>query len=219
MVANTPQPKKKPGRPKGKAGAPPGIRKLQGNRLADSGLTVEQEAYSRCRASGMSIEEAIAASGGTVSIKTARNWENPNSSDCNNTVRKRINELSDIAQKNAILRTGLTREWIISRYMQVVERCMQAEPVMKKVDGEMVESGEYVFDSSGANTALRALGDTVGLFKPVDKQPGDEYEHLTDTDIERIVNDLAVQIGVNEPKTIAKPALENITDVTIIEQK
>lgn len=218
-MADTLTPKKKPGRPKGKAGGVPGIRKLQGSRLAESGLTVEQEAYSRCRASGMSIEEAIAASGGTVSIRTARNWENPNSSDTNNTVRKRINELSDIAQKNAILRTGLTREWIISRYMQVVERCMQSEPVMKKVNGEMVESGEYVFDSSGANTALRALGDTVGLFKPIDKKPGDEYEHLSDDDIQRIVNDLAVQIGTNEPKTISPPALENITDVTVIEKK
>lgn len=179
-----------------------------------SGLTIEQEAYARCRASGMSIEEAIVASGSQIRINTARNWENPSSKDCNPSVRKRINELSDIAQKNAILRTGLTREWIISRYMQVVERCMQAEPVLKKENGLMVETGEYQFDASGANTALRALGDTVGLFKPVEKKPGDEFDHLTDDDIARIVNDLATQIGVGEVKT-----LENITDVNIIEQE
>lgn len=166
----------------------------------------------------MSMEEAIVASGGRISLKTARNWENHNNKDCNPNVRKRINELSDIAQKNAILRTGLNREWVISRLMQLVERCMQAEPVLKKVDGKMVETGEYVFDSSGANTALRALGDTIGLFKPVEKQPGDEYEHLTDDDIARIVDDLAVQIGLNGTKTTNTPALENITDVTIIDQ-
>jgi len=173
-----------------------GTRKLNRPRLAISGLTVEQEAYCRGRVMGMSIEEAVVAAGCSISVATARTWEGPNSG--NKLVRDRINELAAIAQKNAILKSGLDREWVISRYMKVVERCMQAEPVLKMIDGEMRETGEYKFDSHGANTALRALGDTLGLFKPVEKKPGDEYEHLSDDDIARIATELAAQTGLLE---------------------
>ena len=194
-MADAESPKKKATAPK-KPAVAKGTRKLNRPRLAISGLTVEQEAYCRGRVMGMSIEEAISAAGSSISIKTARDCEAPNSG--NKLVRDRINELAAIAQKNAILKSGLDREWVISRYMKVVERCMQAEPVMKMIDGEMRETGEYKFDSHGANTALRALGDTLGLFKPVEKKPGDEYEHLSDDDIARIATELAAQTGLLE---------------------
>lgn len=194
-MADAEAPKKKATAPK-KPAVAKGTRKLNRPRLAISGLTVEQEAYCRGRVMGMSIEEAVVAAGCSISVATARTWEGPNSG--NKLVRDRINELAAIAQKNAILKSGLDREWVISRYMKVVERCMQAEPVMKMIDGEMRETGEYKFDSHGANTALRALGDTLGLFKPVDKKPGDEYEHLSDDDIARIATELAAQTGLLE---------------------
>lgn len=194
-MADAETPKKKATAPK-KPAVAKGTRKLNRPRLAISGLTVEQEAYCRGRVMGMSIEEAIAAAGSSISVATARTWEGPTSG--NKLVRDRINELAAIAQKNAILKSGLDREWVISRYMKVVERCMQAEPVMKMIDGEMRETGEYKFDSHGANTALRALGDTLGLFKPVEKKPGDEYEHLSDDDIARIATELAAQTGLLE---------------------
>ncbi len=173
-----------------------GTRKLSRPRLGISGLTVEQEAYCRGRVMGMSIEEAITAAGCKISVSTARRWESPNSG--NKLVRDRINELAAIAQNNAIIKSGLDREWVISRYMKIVERCMQAEPVMKMIDGELRETGEYKFDAHGANTALRALGDALGLFKPVDKKPEDEYEHLSDEDITRIAKELAAQTGLFE---------------------
>lgn len=194
-MADAEAPKKKTTAPK-KPAVAKGTRKLNRPRLAISGLTVEQEAYCRGRVMGMSIEEAVVAAGCSISVATARTWEGPNSG--NKLVRDRINELAAIAQKNAILKSGLDREWVISRYMKVVERCMQAEPVLKMIDGEMRETGEYKFDSHGANTALRALGDTLGLFKPVEKKPGDEYEHLSDDDIARIATELAAQTGLLE---------------------
>lgn len=194
-MADAEAPKKKATAPK-KPAVAKGTRKLNRPRLAISGLTVEQEAYCRGRVMGMSIEEAVVAAGCSISVATARTWEGPNSG--NKLVRDRINELAAIAQKNAILKSGLDREWVISRYMKVVERCMQAEPVLKMIDGEMRETGEYKFDSHGANTALRALGDTLGLFKPVEKKPGDEYEHLSDDDIARIATELAAQTGLLE---------------------
>lgn len=191
-MAEAESPKKKTAATK-KPAVPKGTRKLNRPRLTISGLTVEQEAYCRGRAVGMSIEEAISAAGSSISIKTARDWEAPNSG--NKLVRDRINELAAIAQKNAILKSGLDREWVISRYMKVVERCMQAEPVRDK---EGNPTGEFTFNASGANQALRALGDVLGLFKPVEKKPGDEYEHLSDDDIARIAQELAAQTGLLE---------------------
>lgn len=142
----------------------------------------------------MSIEEAILASGGSIKISVAKSWEKPTSA--NRRIRERIQELSDIAQKNAILRTGLNREWVISRLMTVANRCMQIEPVTKMVNGELIETGEFTFDSRGANTALRSLGDIIGLFKPVDTKPGDEFSHLSDDDLRKIATELAGQVGL-----------------------
>ncbi|UJP04426.1 MAG: hypothetical protein LZF61_05950 [Nitrosomonas sp.] len=148
----------------------------------------------------MSIDEAILASGNSIKITTARGWESAASG--NALIKRRINELSEIAQKNAILRTGLNREWVISRLMRVVERCMQAEPVVKLIDGDLVETGEYQFDSRGANTALKALGEVIGLFRPVETKPGDEFAHLSDAELKRIATELASQIGLLPEKNI-----------------
>lgn len=164
----------------------------------DSGLTVEQEAYCRCRATGMSIDEAIIASGSKVKKVTALNWERPGSASYNRDIVKRINVLAEIASQNAILRTGLNREWVISRYMRIVERCMQAEPVMKMKEGELVETGEFRFDSQGANTALKALGDVIGLFNKKEEKPDDEFENLSDDELARLARELAAQTGILE---------------------
>ena len=172
-----------------------GSRVTQGMRLFGYNLTTEQEAYCRARAMGMSIEEAITATGMGIKPATARSWERVNAKSGNRAIIDRINELAEMAQNNAILQSGLDREWVISRYMQVVERCMQAEPVLDK---EGAPTGEYTFNASGANQALRALGDILGIFKPVEKKPGDEYEHLSDDDLARIAQELAAQTGLLE---------------------
>jgi phage terminase small subunit len=55
---------------------------------------------------------------------------------------------------------------IIKDLISVKTRCMQAEPV-KIWDYELkefVETGEYTFDSKGANQALKLLGDHLGMF-------------------------------------------------------
>lgn len=160
---------------------------LKGGARLDSGLTISQEAFCRARALGMSVDEALLAIGSPVAKSTVQSWERENPK-----IRNRINELSAMATKNAIMQTGLDREWVITRLMQVADRCMQAEPVL--VQGE--PTGEYKFDSTGANNALRMLGDTLGLFKPAEKQPGDEYANLSDDDLRRIAHELAQQTGL-----------------------
>lgn len=180
--------------PKPKGKRPPnapveGVHRLRDHRL-QSGLTIQQEAYCRGRAMGMSYEEAIRAAQLEIAVSTAKRWEKTIPQ-----VRERITEISEIASKNAIINTGLDREWVITRLMQVVDRCMQAEPVLDR-KGE--PTGEYKFDAMGANSALRMLGDTLGLFKPVEKKEGDEYAQLSDEDITRITAELAAQVGLLE---------------------
>lgn len=163
----------------------------------------------------MSIDEAIIASGSKVKKVTALNWERPGSASYNKDVVKRINTLSEIASNNAILRTGLNREWVISRYMRIVERCMQAEPVMKMVEGELVEIGEYRFDAQGANTALTKLGDVIGLFNKREEKPEDEFENLSDDELAQLARELAAQTGILESDAGTKesPGQKQITEI------
>lgn len=200
------KPKQKPK----KGGYRAGERTLKGHRLPETGLTVQQEAYCRARAMGMDIQSSILATGAPLHPNTAREWEREKPE-----IRKRIEHLSALASKNAILKTGLDREWVISRLMTVVERCMQAEPVKDK-DGN--ETGEYKFDSNGANRALQLLGSELGMFTPKEEKPGDEYANLTDADIARIVGELAAQTGLLEaPSGTQAPAgSEQIIEVQAV---
>lgn len=69
---------------------------------------------------------------------------------------------------------GLSALWIKKRFKEISDRCMVAEPVMI-FDGEnWVESGEYKFDSSGANKATESLGKIVGVFEKDNSQKKSE---------------------------------------------
>lgn len=160
--------------------------------IVHGGLTAPQEAYCRARAMGMGTQEAIDASNARIKVNTAHHWE------MKQPIKDRIAELSAIATKSAILNTGLDRQWVISRLMQVTERCMQAEPVLDK---EGHETGEYKFDSAGATRSLHLLGSELGMFKPRDEKPGDEYANLSDDDIARIAGELATEVGLIEALT------------------
>lgn len=63
--------------------------------------------------------------------------------------------------------TRVTKSYVVANLKRVSERCMQAEPVLKWNGREMEETGEYQFDSMGANKSLELLGKTLGIF--VDK--------------------------------------------------
>lgn len=83
-------------------------------------------------------------------------------------VRTRIDELIS-ARKEKL---ELDAEWVLNRLMQVANQSMKAEPVMKwdYESRSMVETGEYTFDSSGANKALELIGKHLAMFK-------DKVEH------------------------------------------
>ena len=66
------------------------------------------------------------------------------------------------AQQERSKRTELTQDWVLLNLKAVVERCMQAEPILGR---EGKPTGEYRFDSAGANRALELLGKHLGLFE------------------------------------------------------
>lgn len=156
--------------------------------LTDENLTPAQEAYCRARALGMGKGESLAMAGIKNSNKTSSEWERIPA------VRERIAELCEIATKNSIIKTGLDRGWVISRLMTITERCMQAEPVLTR-EGE--PTGEYKFDSSGANKALELLGKTLKMWNEKDKESDNDYANLSDDDLARIATELAHQTGLS----------------------
>ena len=68
-------------------------------------------------------------------------------------------------QRRAREELNIDDSWAVLKAIDVYNRCMQAEPVMRWDYGshEMVESGEYVFDSKGAMKALEFLRSMLGL--------------------------------------------------------
>lgn len=64
--------------------------------------------------------------------------------------------------------------WVRKRFKTISDRCMQVEPVMMHDGEKWVESGEYKFDSSGANKATEALGKIIGVFEKDNSQKKDE---------------------------------------------
>lgn len=78
-------------------------------------------------------------------------------------IRARIDELQNIRAE----KLELDADWVLRRFVAVYDRCMKSEPVMKwdYEARELVETGEYTFDSSGANRSLELIGKHLGMFK------------------------------------------------------
>ena len=154
------------------------------------GLTPLDEAYARARAFGMTQLEAVnLISGGKTTARGAgAHYEKKPQ------VLARIEVLRREITERAIQAVSLDRQWVLKRLMTVAERCMQAEPVMKNG----VESGEYKFDSAGANRALELLGKELGMFverKQIDMNP---LGQMSEEDLMRMAAELAQQTGMAE---------------------
>lgn len=76
----------------------------------------------------------------------------------------RVKELKDERAE----KLNLDAYWVLKRLKDVSDRSMQAEPVMQYDPqlGEMVHTGEYEFDSNGANKATELIGKHIGMFDP-----------------------------------------------------
>jgi phage terminase small subunit len=95
-------------------------------------------------------------------------------------IATRIEEL----KRERAEKAGITAEWVLQKLTEVVAKSMQEKPVEKwdYQKKQMVETGEYVYDSQGANRALELIGKHLGMFK-------DKIEHSGNIGVQ-IVDDI-----------------------------
>ncbi|GAQ18022.1 terminase [Oceanobacillus picturae] len=79
-------------------------------------------------------------------------------------ITARVNELKEKRAE----KLELDAYWVLKRLKDISDRSMQAEPVMEydHESGEMIETGEYQFDSNGANKSTELIGKHIGMFDP-----------------------------------------------------
>lgn len=78
-----------------------------------------------------------------------------------------IKEEIDKALQERSERVKLNADWVLKRLQLISDRCIQGEPVY---DREGNPTGEWRFDSAGANKATELIGKHLGMFK-------DKIEH------------------------------------------
>ncbi len=61
----------------------------------------------------------------------------------------------------------ITREKLMHDLVVIKQRCMQKVPVKEKIDGEWVETGEWVFDASNSLKATDMQGKELGMFRNI----------------------------------------------------
>lgn len=122
----------------------------------------KHERFAQELAKGKSGFEAHSLAG----YKASRSGASQLKQDIN--ISNRVNELlaeretvHSQATAKAIEKTALTKEWVIERLVENVDRSMQAEQA-KDADGEPI--GDYVYNGSVANKALELLGKELGMF-------------------------------------------------------
>ena len=121
-------------------------------------LTAQQEAF--CLEYIVDLNGTKAAIRAGYSESCARQQASRLLSNAN--IQDRIAELKEERSK----RTKIDADWVLTSAKRVFDRCMQDEPVI--VAGE--PTGEYKFDSSGANKALDLIGKHVDVQAFLTKQ-------------------------------------------------
>ena len=96
-------------------------------------------------------------------------------------------KISELMEQRAEL-TSVNAQWVINNLKAVADRCMSAEPVMVRGEHGMEPSGEYKFDSSGANRSLELIGKHLKLFTDkIDHTSSDgsmSPDNLSDEDLD-----------------------------------
>ena len=84
-------------------------------------------------------------------------------------------------------KTELSAKWVLDNLVKVADRCLQQEPVL---DSKGFPTGEYKFNSMGANKALELIGKHLGLFKEMsDKEPDQGFSLVILGDVPKKVDD------------------------------
>lgn len=122
-------------------------------------LKHRHELFAQGLAKGLGIGAAYVAAGYKPSPAAATRLSK------NVKLQGRVAEL----QAASAERATVTRQWVLERLKENVERSMQAAPVL---DHDGNPTGEYKFAGNAANRALELLGKELGMF--AQRPPGDE---------------------------------------------
>jgi phage terminase small subunit len=86
-------------------------------------------------------------------------------------VATRVKELREARAE----KLNLDAYWVLKRLMDISDRSIQAEPVLEWNNEEkrLMPTGEYQFDSNGANKSTELIGKHLGMFKDTVKHEGE----------------------------------------------
>lgn len=127
----------------------------------ENNLTVNQQKFADyylangCNATKAYMDTYLSASEATAKVNGCRMLKNMHVHDY---ILKRQAEIQE--------KTQVTQEYCVMNLKEVVERCLQHKAVMEfnRETGKYEPTGEYTFDSIGANKALELLGKTLGIY-------------------------------------------------------
>lgn len=119
-------------------------------------LTAKQEMFCKEYLIDLNATQAAIRAGYSVKTAKAMGHENLTKPDLSTEIQKLFTERAE--------RTTINGDWVLRKLQSVAERCMQEEAVMVKGDDGMEPTGEYKFDSSGANKSLELIGKHHKLF-------------------------------------------------------
>ena len=81
--------------------------------------------------------------------------------------RDDVQEYLASLRKDYAEKSGISKQWVIDRFKEISDRCVQEiEPIT--IQG--MPTGEFKFDSSGANKATEMLGKIIGVFEKDNSQ-------------------------------------------------
>jgi len=148
------------------------------------GLTDKQERF--CQ------EYLIDLNGTQAAIRAGYSESSAKEIASENLTKHNIQERIKALQEQIALRLEISQDWVLKRFKDISDRCMTAEPVMvRNEDGIFVESGEYQFDSSGANKATEAIAKHLGFFeKDNKKEVVTKSADLSEDDIKKLAKGL-----------------------------
>lgn len=130
-------------------------------------LNPKYEKFAQMLAAGKPVSEAFTEAG--YATGTSRQLHKRANTLRNKPhVKARIDELvaerlADMHEENVQVRekVALSKEYVLTRLMENVERAMQAVPVL---NSKGVPTGEYRYEGTVANKALELLGREMGMF-------------------------------------------------------
>ena len=91
---------------------------------------------------------------------------------------------------------GLSIEWVLEALKETNERCRTAVPVFSRGEGGLEQTGEWKFDSSGANRSAELIGKYFKMFTDkVEHSENRPFENMSDEELDNIIDGLEQEMN------------------------